>query len=740
MATLGLGYDLLRDGLAGEATEAEAAYRADLVRELKEHDFRGIYQFKQNIRLPLAEIYQELGLLKIGDADEHRRARERLPEMDEAQRQAEAERRIGERVTGALARSQRLVILGDPGAGKTISLKFIALMLADQQGAARLGLPAPYLPVMVRLAHFAQALDKDPALALDSFLLRAIQQDHDACHPRLADLVRRALGRGACAVLLDGLDEVGDNGTGGQSLRKMVVKQVQKFADRWCTADDRPNRLVITSRIEGYWDEALHGCDHVELSPLNPPEEVEQFLLRWYGAYEQGRDGTLPPDVAAGRAAARVAGLLPQLMDAPGVRRLATNPLLLTILVLIYENVGKLPNRRAKLYEICTNTLIASWREQQTDRHNRLLDDMGEATITRLVAALAYWLHEKRPGGTAPLAECHDRLLAILTKDENYDRAEALAIADAMLSYASCEAGLLCERGLGQYGFFHLTFEEYLAAYHLTRQAPEARRAMLAAHWEDDRWREVILLAAGQLGVVENKPYDASAFLFDLRQMEPSDPANAGRPAVLAGRALADIGARGVNQATRRDVMRELRQTMQDLDPDTDRPNAPPRIAPRNRYAAGEAWDELGGLPDDLDAWVLCPKCVDPSPGSGQVPGGDLLVSKYPVTNLQFERFVQAGGYDNPKWWGGEESLGWRWRVTEHNADWRGKDPVPQPEYWQTPRFGRDRRGYPVVGVSWYEAVGVCRVAGGPVANCKRQIAGVAQRPRDTFQPATWSL
>ena len=662
VATLGLGYDLLRDGLAGEAAEAEAAYRAELVRELKEHDFRGIYQFKQNIRLPLAEIYQELGLLKIGDADEHRRARERLPEMDEAQRQAEAERRIGERVTGALARSQRLVILGDPGAGKTISLKFIALMLADQQGAARLGLPAPYLPVMVRLAHFAQALDKDPALSLDSFLLRAIQQDHDACHPRLADLVRRALGRGACAVLLDGLDEVGDNGTGGQSLRKMVVKQVQKFADRWCTADDRPNRLVVTSRIEGYWDEALHGCDHVELSPLNPPEEVRQFLLRWYGAYEQGRDGTLPPDVAAGRAAeSRVAGLLPQLMDAPGVRRLATNPLLLTILVLIYENVGKLPNRRAKLYEICTNTLIASWREQQTDRHNKLLDDMGEATITRLVAALAYWLHEKRPGGTAPLAECHDRLLAILTKDENYDRAEALAIADAMLSYASCEAGLLCERGLGQYGFFHLTFEEYLAAYHLTRQAPEARRAMLGAHWEDDRWREVILLAAGQLGVVENKPYDASAFLFDLRQMEPGDPANAGRPAVLAGRALADIGARGVNQATRRDVMRELRQTMQDLDPDTDRPNAPPRIAPRTRYAAGEAWDELGGLPDDLDAGCCAPSAptLRRAQGRSWRRFARRQVSRHqrPIRAFRPGRWLRQ-----PRWWGGENSPGWRWR------------------------------------------------------------------------------
>ena len=42
--------------------------------------------------------------------------------------------------------------------------------------------------------------------------------------------------------------------------------------------------------------------------------------------------------------------------------------------------------------------------------------------------------------------------------------------------------------------------------------------------------------------------------------------------------------------------------------------------------------------------------------------------------------------------------------MAEHDADWRGKGPVTQPEYWNDPRFGKDRRGYPVVGISWYEA------------------------------------
>ena len=164
-----------------------------------------------------------------------------------------------------------------------------------------------------------------------------------------------------------------------------------------------------------------------------------------------------------------------------------------------------------------------------------------------MIADLAFWLHEKYPGGAAPLKECRDRLLDNLTKDEGYEPLRAQAIADGLLSFASCEAGLLCERGLGQYGFFHLTFEEYLAGYHLTRTgaggAPRHPGGALAgqpvAGGDPTGGR-----AVGRGG---QPALRCGRFLNDLRQMESSDPADAGRPTVLAGRALADIGASGVN-------------------------------------------------------------------------------------------------------------------------------------------------------------------------------------------------
>ena len=523
---------VVQQGLtAEEGADIETLYRADLVRELRMHDFRGIVQMRRDIRLPLADIYMELGLLSLGDEEERRRARERLVALREDERLAEEERRLQERVTDALARAQRLVILGEPGSGKTISLRFISLMLAHGYGAARLDLDVPYIPLMVRLADFARALEGTPAPSLDNFLLQYIGREY-ACHPRLGEFLRLALDRGACMVLLDGLDEVGDDPVRGQPLRTRVVQKVQQFADRWCAAD-RPNRLVVTSRIEGYWDEALHGFDHVELSRLGPPDEVREFLLRWYTAHERAHDETLPLEIAEQRAESRVAELLPRLLEWPSVRRLATNPLLLTILALIHENVGKLPNRRIRLYEICAQTLIESWRQAQTGLPSELLAELGEETVIRVMAPLAYWLHEEHPGGTASFEEWRERLLHILREQEGYEVEEAGDIAHRFLHHARYQTGLLAERGLGQFGCFHLTFEEYLAAREVARQRVEKRREMLRAHWEDPRWHEVILLAAGQLGIVEAKKDDVSDLVVDLLEMEPTDPEDAGRQVVL---------------------------------------------------------------------------------------------------------------------------------------------------------------------------------------------------------------
>ena len=74
-------------------------------------------------------------------------------------------------------------------------------------------------------------------------------------------------------------------------------------------------------------------------------------------------------------------------------------------------------------------------------------------------------------------------------------------------------------------------------------------------------------------------------------------------------------------------------------------------------------------------------------------------MAKYPVTNEQYRRFWEDGGYETDKpWWDAKA-------VKELDGIW-GDAWRNGPRYWDDERFNRPT--FPVVGVSWYEAVAYC--------------------------------
>jgi len=78
---------------------------------------------------------------------------------------------------------------------------------------------------------------------------------------------------------------------------------------------------------------------------------------------------------------------------------------------------------------------------------------------------------------------------------------------------------LLLDRGGRQYGFIHLTFQEYLAASALAQehqQEVEPIVSALAAHVGEATWREVSLLTFGYLGLVQQRDQAAGAVLAEL--------------------------------------------------------------------------------------------------------------------------------------------------------------------------------------------------------------------------------
>jgi hypothetical protein len=169
-----------------------------------------------------------------------------------------------------------LIVLGDPGSGKTTFLKYLALQLAQGNGAT-LGLEN-WLPVVLPLAAYANAL-AEGALPLGDFFVRYYRQR--GWDLPLAAILSASLPQGGVLFLLDGLDEVND-----VALRRLLVSRVLDF---FSFQRQSGNKFVLTSRLVGYRAVRQVVAGLVECTLLDlDGAAIEQFVTKWQGATGQG--------------------------------------------------------------------------------------------------------------------------------------------------------------------------------------------------------------------------------------------------------------------------------------------------------------------------------------------------------------------------------------------------------------------------------------------------------------------
>ncbi|OWU95819.1 hypothetical protein B5D80_32685, partial [Micromonospora wenchangensis] len=413
---------------------------------------------------------------------------------------AETDQPARQPVLDAARDAAQLLVLGDPGTGKTTLLRYLALtharaLISGEQVQGRDAL----FPIYLRIGEYArQGFSK---MGIGEFLPGQLRRA-ECTLPGLPDLLRRQLDAGRCLVLLDGLDEIAL-----AELRRGVVTAVTNFV----TAHARQgNRFVVTSRIAGYQAAPLpEPFRAVRLQDMDDPT-ISRFLDVYCREVERAETPGRSAE-ATRLAGAREATAIEQALTTnAGVRRLAANPLLLTALVLVHRASGRLPHRRVEAYvEVC-NALGRTWRSAQGVAEADLPD---ERILTRWLTELGWWMHEHRPEGAATRAELLDVLgpLWAAHQGTGWDprvleaadplRTDAgLGVAE-FVDKADTHTGLLVERAPGRYGFAHLTFEEYYAGRALAfRGSATDRIAEIRRRLHDPRYEEPILLALGLIG------------------------------------------------------------------------------------------------------------------------------------------------------------------------------------------------------------------------------------------------
>jgi formylglycine-generating enzyme required for sulfatase activity len=601
------------------------------------------------------------------------------------------------KVQEALAAHPRLVVIGDPGCGKTTLLRYLALTFArDLAGEAglvreRLQLDEGRLPILLPLRDFARHLQRDhadagvdgPALLLDYLGEYFANQDIALPERFLAD----RLAQGECAVLLDGVDEVAD-----VPARNRIARIVERF-----TVAYPGNRYVVTSRIVGYTGSARLGEGYAVTTVRDfTRADVELFVRHWNRAVEAALAGG-ESDYTQQLARKQSDRLLEALSGNERVRELAVNPLLLTVIALVQRYRAQLPERRTELYEEAVEVLLSKWDEAKGMQETASVvgRELDAGDRRSLLEPVALWMMERR----AREIEA-DELRRQLRERFGTMFAEAHQAAkavDAFLQLIGERSGLLQERGQGIYTFSHLTFQEHLAARAVSDRADYIDYTLqrLKGGW----WRETILLEAGYLSTQGKQRATALVKAIMNCTIEVERYANL----VLAAECLRDIGPARVEGDLWGEVQRRLRREfeqplVQPKGKGKTRDKTSMADLIRRRAAAGEALGriESGGsgmqpafwrLPFGEPVWVMIPESPfwmgSDHGGDGEKPVHQAHLASYqiarvPITNAQYVLFVQAT-----------------------------KREVPQ--HWQDGRPPRGQESHPVMNVSWHDALAYCR-------------------------------
>ena len=260
-----------------------------------------------------------------------------------------------------------------------------------------------------------------------------------------------------------------------------------------------------------------------------------------------------------------------------------------------------------------------------------------------------------------------------------------------LVEYLRDRAGILLSRGIEVYTFPHRTFQEYLAACYLTDTEYPDLVSNLAKK-DLNRWREVMLLAAAKaVRGSESSVWILSEELClkDVGSCESTieriNGAYLAAQALLESARLDTVSERNQEKLNR--VKNWLIHIMRgDQLPAFERANAGNLLAklgdPRNEVMTIESMQ-----------FCFVPEGEFVMEDDRKVYLSSYYMSRYPVTQSQYQYFVEDGGYANPAFW--QEAIeDGKWK----DRKYEGSD---QAESYSDPL---DLPNHPVVGISWYEA------------------------------------
>ncbi|MGB5768683.1 MAG: NACHT domain-containing protein, partial [Crocosphaera sp.] len=384
----------------------------------------------------------------------------------------------------AKQKESRIIVLADPGMGKSTLLRMEVCQTVEQAKEdlkAGKEIQTLTIPLFIRFSSLADKTD----LTISEAILKIIQDRHEKLLKTsdktevmafLNKFLEQQLRENKFLLLLDALDEV------PQEKRPNLLKKLTDFVGNY------PNcKIVATSRIVSYGGNFLSNGKEMEIVPFTQAK-TEEYINRWFDIAKPSlKDDSITPQ-----------WLIQALKERPQISGLVQNPLLLSLICSLYQQDKlTLPARRGQIYEQAVNYMLGKWCIDNNRKGSTEAEIESKKDILR---ELAYQFSQK---GTEVFS-----IRILKKKIKEYLRRENATnldkTANDLIDQLSNQDGILQKLNSDQseYLFLHRTFQEYFTALYLSYQIEDAQDRVIELvkqyFWDYD-WHETITLLAGLL-------------------------------------------------------------------------------------------------------------------------------------------------------------------------------------------------------------------------------------------------
>ncbi|KMU98582.1 hypothetical protein ACS72_12945 [Acinetobacter sp. VT 511] len=385
------------------------------------------------------------------------------------------------------------IIIGEPGLGKSAFLRYLTLTIlepiTDNQKLNN-NFFNTCVPIWISFSGFTSAIEKKEILNIDDYLKDWLHQfGYNDIYP----LFKKAINTGNLLILLDGLDESGNEYLGQQAIDRVIT-----------FLESHDARIICTSRPQGYKQYSLPANWKVGTLQYLDENKISKLASTWFRhiefyQYGEGEEFELQLN-------ARSSLFLNVVKSNQKTFELAKTPLICQALIELFHHRHALPEVRVKVYQQIIELLLTKHPKARAHAGGLLNKDVMHIRhddIQNLLIKLAWKLQTADlHASTLSRNECKKIIEDYLIDDEEglgEDLNTAKIHANTILDLLVDQYAILVERSPKQYNFVHLSIQEYLAAEHVIRLSEADQLNWFKEHWILKNWHESILSWFGLL-------------------------------------------------------------------------------------------------------------------------------------------------------------------------------------------------------------------------------------------------